>query len=60
MWYPQALSRAPLDSGGLQEEATVLGVPCITLRQNTERPVTVEAGANRIVGNRPTAIRAAI
>ena len=48
------------DSGGLQEEATVLGVPCITLRHNTERPATVEAGANRVVGNRPDAIRAAI
>jgi UDP-N-acetylglucosamine 2-epimerase (non-hydrolysing) len=48
------------DSGGLQEEATVLGVPCITLRQNTERPVTVEAGANRVVGNHPAGIRSAI
>jgi UDP-N-acetylglucosamine 2-epimerase (non-hydrolysing) len=48
------------DSGGLQEEATVLGVPCITLRQNTERPITVEAGANRIVGNYPAGIRAAV
>jgi UDP-N-acetylglucosamine 2-epimerase (non-hydrolysing) len=48
------------DSGGLQEEATVLSVPCITLRQNTERPVTVDAGANRVVGNRPDAIRSAI
>jgi UDP-N-acetylglucosamine 2-epimerase (non-hydrolysing) len=48
------------DSGGLQEEATVLGVPCITLRQNTERPVTVAVGANRLAGNHPEGIRAAI
>ena len=48
------------DSGGLQEEATVLGVPCITLRDNTERPVTVEAGANKVVGNQPDKIRAAL
>jgi UDP-N-acetylglucosamine 2-epimerase (non-hydrolysing) len=39
------------DSGGLQEEATVLGVPCITLRHNTERPITCEMGTNVIVGN---------
>ncbi len=38
------------DSGGIQEETTVLGVPCITLRENTERPVTVEQGTNVIVG----------
>jgi UDP-N-acetylglucosamine 2-epimerase (non-hydrolysing) len=48
------------DSGGLQEEATVLGVPCITLRQNTERPGTVEAGANHIAGTHPPAIRSAV
>jgi UDP-N-acetylglucosamine 2-epimerase (non-hydrolysing) len=48
------------DSGGLQEEATVLGVPCITLRHNTERPATVEAGANRLAGNQPEGIRTAI
>lgn len=48
------------DSGGLQEETTVLGVPCITLRQNTERPVTVEAGANQVVGNHPDRVRAAV
>jgi UDP-N-acetylglucosamine 2-epimerase (non-hydrolysing) len=39
------------DSGGLQEETTVLGVPCITLRNNTERPVTCEMGTNFVVGN---------
>ena len=37
------------DSGGIQEETTVLGIPCITLRQNTERPVTVEQGTNLLV-----------
>ncbi len=44
------------DSGGLQEEATVLGVPCITLRHNTERPITCTEGTNRIVGNAPQSI----
>ena len=38
------------DSGGVQEETTALGVPCLTLRENTERPVTVELGTNQIVG----------
>jgi UDP-N-acetylglucosamine 2-epimerase (non-hydrolysing) len=38
------------DSGGIQEETTALGVPCITLRENTERPVTVEQGTNTVVG----------
>jgi UDP-N-acetylglucosamine 2-epimerase (non-hydrolysing) len=38
------------DSGGLQEETTVLGIPCITLRENTERPVTVLEGTNVLVG----------
>ena len=39
------------DSGGLQEETTVLGVPCITLRDTTERPVTVDQGTNTVVGH---------
>jgi len=47
------------DSGGIQEETTVLGVPCLTLRENTERPVTVTQGTNIIVGTDPDAIRAA-
>lgn len=47
------------DSGGLQEETTVLGVPCITLRHNTERPITCEVGTNVLVGNDPQAILAA-
>ena len=44
------------DSGGIQEESTVLGVPCLTLRQNTERPVTVTDGTNRVVGQDPEVI----
>ncbi len=44
------------DSGGIQEETTALGVPCLTLRENTERPVTVELGTNRVVGTDPERI----
>lgn len=47
------------DSGGLQEETTAIGIPCLTLRENTERPITVEQGSNRIVGNAPERIVAA-
>jgi UDP-N-acetylglucosamine 2-epimerase (non-hydrolysing) len=47
------------DSGGIQEETTALGVPCITLRESTERPITVECGTNSVVGTDPAAIRAA-
>jgi UDP-N-acetylglucosamine 2-epimerase (non-hydrolysing) len=47
------------DSGGIQEESTILGVPCLTLRENTERPVTVEQGTNQIVGRDPKKILAA-
>jgi UDP-N-acetylglucosamine 2-epimerase (non-hydrolysing) len=54
------MSRARLvltDSGGLQEETTALGIPCITLRENTERPVTVDQGTNTIVGTDEQQIR---
>ena len=46
------------DSGGLQEETTVLGVPCITIRESTERPVTVDIGTNNVVGTNPDKIEA--
>lgn len=46
------------DSGGIQEETTVLGVPCLTLRWNTERPITCEQGTNTLIGTDPSAIRA--
>jgi UDP-N-acetylglucosamine 2-epimerase (non-hydrolysing) len=47
------------DSGGIQEETTVLGIPCITLRENTERPITVEIGTNTVAGTDPAKIVAA-
>jgi UDP-N-acetylglucosamine 2-epimerase (non-hydrolysing) len=48
------------DSGGIQDETTFLGVPCITVRENTERPVTVTRGTNTIAGTRTDAIRDAV
>ncbi len=47
------------DSGGLQEETTVLGIPCITIRENTERPVTVTVGTNYLAGTDPGRILSA-
>lgn len=44
------------DSGGIQEEAVILGVPCLTMRENTERPVTIEVGGNLLVGTDPAEI----
>ena len=44
------------DSGGMQEETTALGVPCLTLRENTERPITVKRGTSTLVGNDPASI----
>lgn len=53
----QANARLALvDSGGIQEETTVLGVPCLTLRDNTERPVTITHGTNQLIGRDPEAI----
>jgi UDP-N-acetylglucosamine 2-epimerase (non-hydrolysing) len=46
------------DSGGLQEESTALGIPCLTARSNTERPITVEQGTNTLVGQDPCKLRA--
>ena len=54
------MSRAKVvltDSGGMQEETTFLKVPCLTLRDNTERPVTVLKGTSRLVGNDPHQVR---
>lgn len=47
------------DSGGLQEETTYLGIPCLTIRENTERPVTIEIGTNRLVGSDPEDLKSA-
>ena len=44
------------DSGGIQEETTILGVPCLTLRENTERPITIVEGTNTLVGADPARI----
>jgi UDP-N-acetylglucosamine 2-epimerase (non-hydrolysing) len=45
------------DSGGLQEETTALGIPCLTIRENTERPITISQGTNTLVGTSPDQIR---
>lgn len=48
------------DSGGLQEETTALGIPCLTMRNETERPITVEVGTSEIVGTDPAVVEAAM
>ena len=60
--FLRLMSRSSLvltDSGGIQEETTALGIPCLTLRNNTERPITVEAGTNLLAGTRRETILAA-
>lgn len=47
------------DSGGLQEETTAISIPCLTLRENTERPITIELGTNQLVGTNPQKIKQA-
>jgi UDP-N-acetylglucosamine 2-epimerase (non-hydrolysing) len=44
------------DSGGIQEETTILGIPCLTIRENTERPITISEGTNHLVGTDPNRI----
>jgi len=56
----QAARLVLTDSGGIQEETTALGIPCVTLRENTERPITVEQGTNAVVGSSPARILAAV
>ena len=61
--YLQLVSRAKFvltDSGGIQEETTILGIPCITMRQNTDRPVTLTHGTNLLVGTDPEKIILAV
>ena len=47
------------DSGGMQEETSILGVPCLTMRDATERPITIELGTNQLIETEPDAIEAA-
>jgi len=59
--FLRLMSRAKLlitDSGGIQEETTFLKIPCLTLRENTERPITTTIGSNQLVGMEPDAILA--
>lgn len=56
LWLLSRASFVLTDSGGIQEETTALGVPCLTLRENTERPVTIEQGTNLLVGTDPGTI----
>jgi UDP-N-acetylglucosamine 2-epimerase (non-hydrolysing) len=59
MWLYSGARLVLTDSGGIQEETTALGIPCLTLRENTERPITVEMGTNVVVGTDQSKITAA-
>ena len=48
------------DSGGITEETTVMGIPCLTMRDNTERPETVTMGTNELIGTDPSLIKPAL
>ncbi|NOY86871.1 MAG: UDP-N-acetylglucosamine 2-epimerase (non-hydrolyzing) [Deltaproteobacteria bacterium] len=56
LWAVRGAKMVLTDSGGLQEETTVLGVPCVTIRENTERPSTIEIGTNYLAGTDPEKI----
>ncbi|HET6142766.1 MAG TPA: UDP-N-acetylglucosamine 2-epimerase (non-hydrolyzing) [Candidatus Acidoferrales bacterium] len=60
LWFMKHAEIVVTDSGGIQEETTCLGVPCVTVRENTERPVTVTCGTNVIAGTRSEDIREAV
>ena len=60
IWLVRHARAVITDSGGITEEATVLGVPCLTLRDNTERPETVTLGTNELIGTDPQAISPAL
>jgi len=59
LWLMSNSSVVLTDSGGIQEETTALGIPCLTLRENTERPATIDEGTNILAGTRKTSILAA-
>lgn len=53
LWLMKNATLVLTDSGGIQEETTILGVPCVTIRENTERPITIRQGTNILVGSSP-------
>ena len=59
-WLVQHAHAVITDSGGITEEATVLGVPCLTLRDSTERPETVDVGSNELIGTNPAKLKPAL